>query len=483
MSPNTQDTTISIAVRDERGHEKVLHFKTPSREKWLASANRFLKPEPPSWRVIEVYERLLKTCSVSTGLSKRSLEQLPVPALEHLYQQLWAAAGQAQKANHSNTLEAASSKKVLKKAALEAEILDQSLSFFLFVQELAEFRLEIIVREDVQVLGERGALTMHSYYPNKQEQLSGKELNTFLQGQDCPNKLHNIILQSNPESEEVIHTAYWASRRLESSIGKLHWSTLLETLSNEEGQRYPRLGRLKAITETLKSANSLFNPDIETSESFFKMQENFRNLLNNEALKQIAQDYQQARPLRLLVLVEGETEIRLLPLLASALGYNLDALGIHLLPSGGKNHMSSLYKAWAHVLKAPICVILDDDASNICQELEPSLRASDRLFRFTEGEFEDAYNLELIIKTINRVYEPFPELNKKTFLAITQAAQSNGRVAGLKTIWNQFQLGSFDKVIFAQHYAECLSEHDSQKFISPSIQKLFQLLLSLITDI
>jgi hypothetical protein len=479
MSPNAQDTTISIAVRDERGHEKVLHFKTPSREKWLASANRFLKPEPPSWRVIEVYERLLKTCAVSTGLSKRSLEQLPIPALEHLYQQLWAAAGELQKANQAEPSEAVPSRKALKKAATEAESLDQCLSFFLFVQELAEFRLEIIVREDVQVLGERGALTMHSYYPNKQEQLNGKELNTFLHGQDCPNKLHNIILNSNPASEELIHTAYWASRRLESSIGKLHWDSLFEGLSNEEGQRYPRLGRLKAISKTLQSLPSL---DIETSESFLKAQESFQNLLNNETLKQIAQDYQQARPLRLLVLVEGETEIRLLPLLAEALGHNLDALGIHLLPSGGKNHMSSLYKTWAHVLKAPICVILDDDASSICQELEPDLRASDRLFRFTEGEFEDAYNLELIIKTINRVYEPFPELNKKTFLAITQAAHGNGRVAGLKTIWNQFQLGSFDKVVFAQHYAESLSEHDSQKFISPSIQKLFRLLLSLVVD-
>jgi|GEM_PF-3070191 len=483
MSPNAQDTTISIAVRDERGHEKVLHFKTPSREKWLASANRFLKVEPPSWRVIEVYERLLKTCAVSTGLSKRSLEQLPIPALEHLYQQLWAAAGQLQKANHAEPLEAAPSKKALKKAVIEAESIDQSLSFFLFVQELAEFRLEIIVREDIQVLGERGALTMHSYYPNKQEQLNGKELNTFLQGQDCPNILHKTILNSSPDSEEVIHTAYWASRRLESSIGKLHWSTLLETLSSEEGQRYPRLGRLKAILETLKDSKSLFPLPIETTESFFEAQESFRNLLNNDTLKQIAQDYQQARPLRLLVLVEGETEIRLLPLLAEALGHNLDALGIHLLPSGGKNHMTSLYKTWAHVLKAPICIILDDDASSICKELEPDLRPSDRLFRFTEGEFEDAYNLDLIIKTINRVYEPFPELNKKTFLAITQAAHGNGRVAGLKTIWNQFQLGSFDKVIFAQHYAESLAEHDSQKFISPSIQKLFQLLLSLIANI
>jgi hypothetical protein len=477
---STQDnSTLSIAVLDERGHEKILHFKTPSREKWLASANRFLKPEPPSWRVVEVYERLLKTCAVSAGLSKRSLEQLPIPSLEYLYQQLWIAATKAQ-CSAKTTITTNVSKKDPKKSANTEEKLDQILSFFLLEQELAEFRLEIIVREDIRAMGERGAGTMHSYYPGMQEQLNGKELSTFLQEHECPTHLFNSLISNTDTSNNTVHKAYWASRRLESAIGKLPWALLFDNLTPEELHKYPRLGRLKAILEQIKTEKILSTFDFSDSPSFLKAQNQLQSYLYSNNLHRIAEEYQQARPLRLLVLVEGETEIRLFPLLANALGHNLDALGVHLLPSGGKNYMSSLYKSWSEVLNVPICMVLDDDASNICDDLESELRPVDKIFRFTEGEFEDTYNLDLLIETINRVYQPFPALDKDSFKSIIGTSQPNRRVSDLKTIWNHYQLGSFDKVAFAQRYAESLSLKHSKKFISPSIQKLFNLMMSIL---
>jgi hypothetical protein len=480
---------ISIPIRDERDHEQVLQFKAPGREKWLASANRFLKPEAPSRRITEVYERLLKTCALSTGLSRRILEQLPILALENLYQQLWqSACPVAESTDHS------------------AAVLNKAIHRFLMTQEMMEFRPDVLVREDIQSLSERSAAAMHGYYRAEQHHLSGEELFSFLTGQGCPATIlkachlsNDATNSQNNQAEDRLNRAYWASRQLEGAIGALDWVSLLNSLGDDEAQRYPRLARLRAVTALLKekhlggvgvSANQPASPNSEAS-NIFEAENAFTALLNSPAMRQIGKEIRQARPLKLLILVEGETETRLLPLFAKALGHNLDALGMHLLAAGGKNHMTRLYLNWAEVLAVPICLILDGDAADIAEELQPDLRPEDRLFCFAAGEFEDTYDFTTLLATINRAYHPFPELTPQHFSALSATsaqskgtASNKGRVAELKTIWQYFRLGSFDKIAFAEHYAETLTDRiaagDTAKAcIAPPIHELFALLLEM----
>lgn len=477
---------MEILLPDEHFCGLTLTFKTPSRENLLASANRLLKAEWPTRRVSGVYERLLKTNVLSLGASRKVLESIPLPVLERVYRELWRS---------------------FQPSDVE---MDEYLSLFLLVEEMSEFLPPALVREDIRLLGQRGAPALHGYY--YEGALTRAQMITLLREQGCRTDLLEAC--PSPTETDRLQRAYLACRRLPeirdravqaggSSIDEpqndtrngagqccpLPWNALLLSLSSDEESRFPRLARLKAIRDLLAGSGSNRLPQALanvrrsplTPENFPAQFEVMRQLLDQPAMRELASRTGQARPLRTLVLVEGETEKRLLPLFARALAIDFNALGIEILPAGGKNHVIRLYRETADYLAVPLCVLLDDDARAIAEELAGILRPSDRVFCFTEGEFEDTYDPGLLIDTINRAYQPFPELTAQSLREADEAAGYR-RVPALRSLWQTYGLGGFDKVAFADRYAETLQRllpGDPAAQPPPAIHALLKILLDI----
>ena len=439
---------IEVVLPDERYRDTAFLFKAPAWESMAASANRLLKFEFPPIRGPKVYERLIKTHVLSAGLSKKVLETLPLPFLETIYRELWQSC-----------------------VGLGDSTASQWLTLFLLTEELQEFNGAQLVAQDINQIGLRDTGTLHSYY--YREHLSRDDMTAFLTGHGYRT---DFLSQLETNDESLVHLAYLACRRLSAP---LPWQELLNTLHTEDELKYTRLARLKAIHALLKNQSWAKQP--VTPANLATGVEKIRKLMTGKAFSAIASAYTIPRPVQELVIVEGETEKMLLPLFAEAMDIDFNALGIDILPAGGKNHVTALYREFARILNAPICIVLDSDAAEIAQELESTLRPQDHVFQIAEGEFEDLYDLELTLKAINQHYQPYPEVTRRGFQDIANDSNARGRVQALKAIWQAYNLGSFDKIEFAGHYAELLkpsAEPEQRIQPPPAIRKLLGTILN-----
>ncbi len=417
-----------MVLPDARHSEMAFSFKTPGRDNLAASANRLLKFEFPPAQEAKVFERLIKTNVLSAGLSKKVLEALPLPFLEKIYGSLWQSLFDVQD-----------------------PVADSWLTLFLLSEELLAFNPEPWVRQDIEQIGTRDTGAMHSYY--YQGALNREQMTTFLTRHGYRTDFLQALEDQPPgkANDHTLRLAYLACRRLSSP---LPWSELLASLDAVELERFPRLARLKSIQELLGQqhwAQGAITPD-NLAIAIRRLQQ----LLGQKECMALASRHALPRPVQALVIVEGETEKILLPLFAEAMGLDLNALGIDVLPAGGKNHVLSIYGEAVRYLNIPICIVLDSDAAEIAQELAPLKRPQDYIFQIAEGEFEDLYDLNLTLKAINLNYQPYPEVTRESFQELTASNQSKGRVQALRTLWQSYNLGSFDKIEFARQYAEMI---------------------------
>lgn len=418
-------------------------FKMPAREVLIASAHRLLRFEFPVTRNIKAYERLIKTHLISTGLSKKKLEQLPLPLLEAFHHQIWENA--------------------LGPARWE----DEWLNLLLLVEETMEFDAEQLMNEDIHLLGlrEPGKIP-HFYY---EKGLHREQLAQFLSLQG----IRHDFLQTESTSPAF---QYLACRRLQHP---LPWSRLLDDLTPAECDRFKRLKRLRDSHKLLQQqpwyTKGLHEKNLP--QALGQVAQQLQDFLSAPPLRQLASQCQVATPVQTLVLVEGETERLLLPGFAQAMGHDFYALGIELWPAGGKNQMPGLYRELSQQLLANIIIVLDRDADAIAQELQAILRPQDAIFQIEEGEFEDIYDLSWITSIINTVYQPYPELSPDRFKQFGEENGLTGHVQILKGIWQAHGLGAFDKVTFAQHYAERFADMPEAN-LPPSMEKLLQAILA-----
>jgi hypothetical protein len=446
----------------ERYGEGSFTFKVPARDVLMASANRLLKFAFPVLRDQRVYERLLKLNVLSTGLSKRTLETLPLPYLEITYQRLWECFLNTQKP-----------------VAPENDLL----ALFLLTEEMCAFSPSELVREDIQILGMQEAGPMHSYY--YRGPLEYRNLTTFLARQQYRTDFlealaprHTEASTSPTDDETDLQLAYLACRRLNRP---LPWLELLESLNEPELDRYPRLRRLKSVAEILPSHVKIPLP--LQPESLQNAVRQVKAFLDSPELARTATEAGIPRPIRELVIVEGETEKMLLPLFATTMGLDFNALGVEIQPAGGKNNVLSLYGEHSRRLGIPICIVLDSDAEEVARELKPLLRAGDAVFQIAEGEFEDTYDINLILAAINRNYQPYPELTAESFSTLAKENSAQGQVQAMRVVWQSYGLGSFDKIDFAQKYAEAfqLSAKREKALPPPEIQELLHTIMRIRT--
>lgn len=130
-----------------------------------------------------------------------------------------------------------------------------------------------------------------------------------------------------------------------------------------------------------------------------------------------------------VVLVEGLTEEYALPIFASALGINLDLLGIAVIECGGKGAMDRLYRVF-NELGVPTFLLFDYDSSNA----EPEIVAKSRELLELVGESPDAPDALRISDRAACFKETWekdtaPEIPDYADL-LTQARKALGKTAG-----------------------------------------------------
>jgi predicted ATP-dependent endonuclease of OLD family len=103
-----------------------------------------------------------------------------------------------------------------------------------------------------------------------------------------------------------------------------------------------------------------------------------------------------------VILVEGDTEERSIPIIAKSLRYNLDSLGIGLFNFGGKDkNIPLILKLFSQDESTIPFLILDNNAANIKEDLvRAGLIANDRCLVLTKDDFIECFGEERIIKVL-----------------------------------------------------------------------------------
>lgn len=175
-------------------------------------------------------------------------------------------------------------------------------------------------------------------------------------------------------------------------------------------------------------------------------------------------------PIEKIILCEGITEEILLPVLSKIEGVDFNALGIHVLQTGGKNQVGKKYINVSDEIKKEVIILLDSDAEEIRNSINNKLQKKDKICLISIGEFEDILPKDLIIDVLNETYKYQLKEN------IDEEYFNGGYVLAIKEIYREMALGDFKKSEFAKaikKYLETTSkEYDFSKFKNNILNKI-----------
>lgn len=273
-------------------------------------------------------------------------------------------------------------------------------------------------------------------------------------------------------TSQEISLCYWLSRRLQVV---LPWGQLLQLLpeltkSNTTAPRWQSLHRLKQIYVLLEN-----HPFFKTTPCRPEyLQEGLEKLkaLKLDAFRQVEKNLGLSWPLSVLVLVEGNTEVLVLPAISKTLGIDFAQEGIEILPVGGKSQMLNAFLRFTEILNVPVVVMLDQDAAPLKPDLEYYRRPKDKILLLS-GEIEDTYSEELIEKTIRQFY--YAELAEFSLTdSIGPTETSTTTVSALERFWTEHGLGRFNKITFATQLSQVLV---SEQMVSPAMKAVIEHIL------
>jgi hypothetical protein len=258
--------------------------------------------------------------------------------------------------------------------------------------------------------------------------------------------------------EETWPFAYWCARLTPwTRMGALWWPVIRHyfkpnTPNNSLLKHY--LIDCIAFNSPAKQASSLLPEDPQACMTAQHHQQS----LQQQACQPLLQEA-RLYPQQVLVLVEGQTEQRLLPLLAESFG--LQRNDWWCWPVGGKNQMLGTYECARQALDIPIIILLDADAAPIYQRLNAILRPSDHICLLAHGELEDHLPLPLLVNALNAAYPLHPLLTEQDFAITATATPPACRVDQLRQLWRDRQMGVFDKTTLAMVLSDYLAQCNS----------------------
>jgi len=154
---------------------------------------------------------------------------------------------------------------------------------------------------------------------------------------------------------------------------------------------------------------------------------------------------------RLLLLVEGPTEVLLIPHFARTLGFDLSSNAVAVVPAGGSNQVVRKYLELRQVTTLPLVVALDADAGAQARLLAESMRQGDRLHILPSGEIEDTFDLKVLKTYLNYFIKKFKLIQP---VVLSDFKSTERRTVTLDRLWRERGLGDFDKIGFARDIVE-----------------------------
>ncbi len=188
-----------------------------------------------------------------------------------------------------------------------------------------------------------------------------------------------------------------------------------------------------------------------------------KNLETSSDIRKSRLDNSLRFPVEKVVIAEGATEETLLPEFAKRCGYDFDKEGIYVLSAGGKNQVVKLYYRLVESLKLPIFVLLDKDAKENLEEIQPRLRDIDKIHLLNCGEFEDLLPIKLVERTLDY------ELKNISMLEKEKLNEDVPRVKFLEEVFKTRGMHEFKKVEFAQMVKKNIK---SDEDISPEVVEI-----------
>jgi len=189
-------------------------------------------------------------------------------------------------------------------------------------------------------------------------------------------------------------------------------------------------------------------------------------VFNLRWLKSLATNGKRERnlyPVEKVLLVEGITEEILLPEFAKILDFDFKRNGIFVISAGGKNQVVKYFYRFAQCLKVPIYVLLDSDARENYEQIQPRLRKIDKVHIITNGEFEDILPKNLVQKTINY------ETENISVGDTAELEKSSSTVEFLEDFFKNRGHHEFKKAEFANFVKENIADISD---ISPEIKEI-----------
>lgn len=373
---------------------------------------------------------------VRPKLSQSQLSTLPIQTLERLTQVILSVSANPDR-----------------KAGVPDTPTNRVLSFIQILEETQQYDPATLVAEDLALLEAHHAGSLHSHFfkPSPDWELLSQVLSS--QG-------FRTDIASPHKDPEQAYFCYWLCRRLSILFP---WTEILQIFPAENTALFPYLYRQSLIRKTLTEqvfSKSLLQEGKPAAEDFSIVQD-----LVTRTFPGLSQMAKAPSPVQVLVLVEGNTEELILPVIANVLGYDLNQEGILIQAVGGKNQMLQTYIRYTEHLAIPIIIILDKDAESLIPDLNHYQRPQDSVCLLEEGEFEDIYQPDVIVKTVNKFYQPLQPL--RVSQVKTKPAESRAKL--LQSLWQDLGLGLFDKVEFAEHLIQTMT---SEKHLSAAMKQL-----------
>ncbi len=242
------------------------------------------------------------------------------------------------------------------------------------------------------------------------------------------------------------------------------------TLENDYLINQRLLNYENSVFENNKNVQELLNNKINYKACLSYIDEkSSKNLLWLKNLE-ISSDIRKSRfdnslrfPVEKVVIAEGATEETLLPEFAKRCGYDFDKEGIYVLSAGGKNQVVKLYYQLVESLKLPIFVLLDKDAKENLEEIQPRLRDIDKIHLLDCGEFEDLLPIKLVERTLDY------ELKNISMLEKEKLNEDIPRVKFLEEVFKTRGMHEFKKVEFAQMVKKNIKHEED---ISPEVVEI-----------
>ena len=242
------------------------------------------------------------------------------------------------------------------------------------------------------------------------------------------------------------------------------------TLENDYLINQRLLNYENSVFENNKNVQELLNNKINYKACLSYIDEKSpKNLLWLKNLE-ISSDIRKSRfdnslrfPVEKVVIAEGATEETLLPEFAKRCEYDFDKEGIYILSAGGKNQVVKLYYQLVESLKLPIFVLLDKDAKENLEEIQPRLRDIDKIHLLDCGEFEDLLPIKLVERTLDY------ELKNISMLEKEKLNEDIPRVKFLEEVFKTRGMHEFKKVEFAQMVKKNIKHEED---ISPEVVEI-----------